>query len=119
VILKYKNKLYSSADLPIFLYFRNEKNKKEFLNILTNYTKPDIFVKLTCFDIALAGNTVIKDKRSTLYINMETMDEKRHVQRYVYDSEETSNAVISTPPDIKPRILEEWIERLTKDINMS
>jgi len=119
VILKYKNKLYSSADLPIFLYFRNEKNKKEFLNILTNYTKPDIFVKLPCFDIALAGNTVIKDKRSTLYINMETMDEKRHVQRYVYDSEETSNAVISTPPDIKPCILEEWIERLTKDINMS
>jgi len=39
------------------------------------------------------------------------VDEKRYIQRYLYDSTDESNAVISTPPDIKPRILEEWIER--------
>ena len=44
------------------------------------------------------------------------MEEKRYIQRYLYDSHEDSNAVISTPPDIKPDILEKWIEKHTQGL---
>jgi len=115
VILKYKNKKYSSEDLPIFLYFKTETHKKDFINKLMSYT-PNEFVRFDCVDIALAGNTLITDKRSALYINLKTLEEKKHIQRYMFDAEENSNAVISTPPDIKPSTLEEWIERHTKDL---
>lgn len=115
MVLKYRNKKYSSEDLPIFLYFATQANRKEFINKLAGYT-PNEFVRFDCVDIALAGNTVIKDKRAALFINLETIEEKRHIQRYMFDAEEDSNAVISTPPDIKPRVLEEWIEKHTKDL---
>ena len=116
VILKYKNKTYSSADLPIFLYFKNPRDKNEFINNLIGYTKPNEFMRVECVYFALAGNTVIKDKRSGLFINLETMEEKRYIQRYLYDSADDSNAVISTPPDINLTILEDWIEKLTKNL---
>ena len=116
MILKYKNKTYSSADLPIFLYFKNPTDKNEFINNLVNYTKPNEYIRVNCVHFALAGNTIIKDKRSGLYINLETMEEKRHIQRYLYDSTDDSNAVISTPPDIELDVLENWIEKLTRNL---
>jgi len=119
VIIKYKNKTYSSEDLPIFLYFKCPKDKKDFINLLTIYHKPNIFVKINSVDFILAGNTIIKDKRSAIYINMETIDEKRHIQRYLFNSNDESNAVISTPPDIRPVILEEWISRHAKNLILS
>jgi len=111
VILKYRNKTYSSEDVPIFIYFFSKEKKDDFINTLCTYTEPNKFVRFDSVGVALVGNTVIKDKRAGIYINLKTMDEKRYIQRYLYDSTDESNAVISTPPDIKPRILEEWIER--------
>jgi len=116
VVLKYRNKKYSSEDLPIFLYFKDTKSKKEFINALAIYREPNVFVRFNCVDFAIAGNTVIKDKRAGLYINLESIEEKKDIQRYMFNTDDESNAVISTPPDIKPRILEEWIEKYTKDL---
>jgi len=116
VIIKYKNKTYNSDDLPIFLYFKNASDKNEFINNLVNYTKPKEFVRIHCVTVALVDNTLIKDKRSGLFLSLDTMEEKRYIQRYLYDSHEDSNAVISTPPDIKPDILEKWIEKHTQGL---
>jgi len=116
VVLKYKNKKYNSDDVPLFLYFKSNKNKREFIDILANYNIVNEFIVVKCVDIVLAGNKVIKDKRSDLYINIPSKEEKREIQRYLFDSDDESNAVISTPPDIKPLILEEWISKHTKDL---
>jgi len=116
VDIKYKKKTYSSADLPIFLYFKSQKSKREFINDLNNYQVLGEFVVFNCIDFAIAGNTVIKDKRSNIYLSLESIEEKKHIQRYMFNSDDESNAVISTPPDIKPRILEEWISKHTKDL---
>ena len=116
MVLKYRNKTYSSDDLPIFLYFKDANHKNEFINNLVGYTKPKEFIRIYCVEVALAGNTVIKDKRAGLYISLETMEEKRHIQRYLYNSNEDSNAVIATPPDIELHILENWIEKHTEGL---
>ncbi len=47
MVLKYRNKTYSSDDLPVFLFFRKDANKRNFINELNNYTKPDTFIKIT------------------------------------------------------------------------
>jgi hypothetical protein len=111
VILKYKNKTYDSDDLPIFLFFKAYNNKRDFVNTLSNYNEYNKFVRFVSVDVALAGNTVIKDKRSTLYISLDSKEEKQSLQKHIFNNDEDSNAIISTPPDISPRILEEWIER--------
>ena len=111
MILKYKNKVYNSNDLPIFLYFKKSCKKREFINDLSNYNKFNSFARITSVDVAIAGNTVIKDKRSALYINFECKREKQSLQRHIFNESEESNAVISSPSDIGPTILGEWIER--------
>lgn len=116
MVLKYKNKKYDSDDVPLFLYFKSNKNKREFIDVLANYDINNDFVPVRCVDIALAGNTLIKDKRADLFIKIPSKEEKKDIQRYLFDSNDDSNAVISTPPDIKPRILEEWISKHTKDL---
>jgi len=116
VVLKYKNKCYNSDDVPLFLYFKSVKNKEEFIDLLANYDIVNEYVLVNCVDIALAGNTVVKGKRAKLYINIPSKEEKREIQRYLFDSNDESNAVISTPPDIKPSILEKWIGKHTKDL---
>ena len=111
MVLKYKDKIYSSENLPIFLYFKKNANKRNFINELNNYSKPNSFVKITSVDVALAGNAVIKDKRSTLYFSLETIEEKQSLQRQIFNTPEDSNAIISTPGDIELRIIEQWIEK--------
>lgn len=111
MVLRYKNKTYSSDDLPIFLFFKKNTNKRNFINELNNYNNPDTFVKFTSIDVALAGNTVIKDKRSYLYINLKTIEEKQSLQRQIFNTPEDSNAIISTPSDIELRIIEMWVEK--------
>jgi spore coat protein CotH len=110
VVLKYKNKFYSSDDLPILLFFKSTKRKREFVNEVNNYTDFETFFKLLSVDVALAGSTVIKDKRSSLYIKFESLLEKKSLQKQLFDNIEDSNAVISTPLDIKIEVLREWIE---------
>jgi len=111
MVLKYRNKTYSSDDLPIFLFFRKDANKRNFINELNNYTKPDTFIKITSIDVVLAGNTIIKDKRSSLYFSLKTIEEKQCLQRQIFNTPEDSNAIISTPADIELRIIEQWIEK--------
>ncbi len=110
MVLKYKNKFYSSDDLPILLFFKSTKRKREFVNEVNNYTNFEVFFKLLSVDVALAGSTVIKDKRSSLYIKFESLLEKKSLQKQLFDNIEDSNAVISTPLDIKIEVLREWIE---------
>ena len=110
MVLKYKNKLYSSDDLPILLFFKSARKKREFVNEVNNYTDFEDFFKLLSVDVALAGSTVIKDKRSSLYIKFESQLEKKSLQKQLFDNIEDSNAVISTPFDIKIEVLREWIE---------
>lgn len=111
VTLKYRKKIYSSDDLPIFLFFKKQSNKKQFINELAAYVAFKEFVPLSSVDIVLAGNTVIKDKRSTLYFSLENIDEKRSLQKKLFSTAEESNAIISTPYDIKERDIEAWILR--------
>ncbi len=111
MVLKYKNKLYDSNDLPIFLYFKKNNNKREFINTLSNYSEFKNFTKFTSIDVAIAGNTVIKDKRSSIFIKFESKCEKQTLQRHIFNESEYSNAIISSPGDIGPDILGEWIER--------
>jgi len=118
VIVKYKNKKYSSEDLPIFLYFNSTEAKRIFINDLANYNILNQFVHFTSIDFALLGNTAVKSKRAKLYISLDSIEEKKHIQRYLFNSDDESNAVISTPPDIRPRTLEEWIRRhLSEEIS--
>ena len=116
MILKYKNKYYDSGDVPLFLYFKSNKNKDEFINILANLDIVNEFIPVKCVSIALAGNLIIKDKRAQLFVRIPEKEEKKEIQRYLFDSYDESNAVISTPPDIQPPVLEEWINRYTKDL---
>ena len=89
------------------------ESKREFINELNNYNDPDTFVRITSVDVVLAGNTVIKDKRSYLYLNLESLKEKQSLQRQIFNTPEDSNAVISTPSDIELRIIEKWIQKNT------
>lgn len=111
MVLKYKNKIYSSEDLPIFLFFKTIEHKRNFVNDLNNYNKPNTFVRFHSIDVAFAGNTVIKDRRSSLYFNLDSLEEKRSLQKHIHNTAEDSNAIISTPADIEPRVLEQWIEK--------
>ena len=110
MVIKYKNKIYNSDDLPIFLYFKKLERKKEFIDELNSYNKPNTFVKILSIDVILAGNAVIKDKRSSVYFSLETIEEKQSLQRQIFNTPEDSNAIISTPADIKLNIIERWIE---------
>ena len=108
--VKYKNKTYSSDDLPIFLFFKKEKNKREFIDNLSVFNNYSNFTKFQCIDVILAGNTVIKDKRSCVYLTFESVEEKQSLQRSLFANLPDSNAIISSPLDIDKVALEKWIE---------
>lgn len=110
MVIKYKNKEYSSEDLPIFLFFKKLDRKKEFINELNNYNNPNTFIKIYSIDVILAGNAVIKDKRSSIYFNLETIEEKQSLQRQIFNTPEDSNAIISTPSDIQLDVIEKWVK---------
>ena len=108
--LKYKNKVYDSDDIPLFLYFKTFEHKKSFINTLakydvgTNAEAPDVYV-------AFAGNTIIKDKRSKLYYCIESREEKNTILRSMYDDGETeNNEMVCSPPDIPEESLITWIQ---------
>lgn len=109
MVIKYKNKLYNSEDLPILLYFKSYIRKKEFINELSNYAVTSGFAKINSIDVVLAGNTVIKDKRSATYFCLESIEEKKSLQKQIFNTPEDNNAIISTPGDINLEILEKWI----------
>lgn len=116
MVLKYKNKIYSSEDLPILLFFKSLPNKRNFINEVSNYAAPKEFIKLTSIDVALAGNTVMKDKRCTIYMKFESLEEKKSLLRQIHNTPEDSNAVVSTPDDIEISVIERWIESYVTDL---
>ena len=108
--IKYRNKTYSSEDIPLFIYFKENDNQKEFLNILRTYNTGE-FCKLKCVFSILAGNTVIKDKRAPIYFCIEDDDEKRILQKSLFDNVDDNNAMICSPPDINERVIGEWVDK--------
>lgn len=111
MIIKYKNKTFSSEDLPIFVYFKTDSNRKEFLNQLVYY-KLGEFCRLTCVHSILAGNTVIKNKRAYTYFKINDKEEKRLLQRSLWDNDDPdNNAMMCAPPDIKENNLLNWVEK--------
>lgn len=109
--VKYRNKIYSSTDVPLFFYFKTPKNKNEFIDFLANNLLIKEYKRATSIYVILAGNTVIKDKRAGIYISFDEKEEKKHLQKSIFFNPEDSNAFLCSPPDIKERDLEIWLER--------
>lgn len=108
--VKYRNKIYSSTDLPLFFYFKNAVNKNEFIDFLANNSLIKEFKKVPSVYVILAGNTVIKDKRAGIYISFDEILEKKHLQKSIFFNPEDSNAFLCSPPDINENSLEIWLE---------
>ncbi len=109
--IKYKNKIYNSDDVPLFLYFIDNNQKKDFITILANYNV-NCFKPIHCLHSILAGNTLIKDKRSKIYFCIETKDEKRLLLKNAfYNNDSDNNAMICSPNDIPEQSLIMWIEK--------
>jgi hypothetical protein len=115
VNIKYRNKIYSSNDLPIFVYFKTEDNRQDFINTLNNY-QVGTFKPIRCIHSILAGNTLIKDKRSCIQFNIEDVEEKRILQKSLYNNDEENNAMLCGPGDIDEGILLDWIEKYINKI---
>lgn len=109
--VKYRNKIYSSADLPLFFYFKEIANKNEFIDFLANNSLIKEFKKVSSVHVILAGNTVIKDKRAGIYISFDESIEKKHLQKSIFFNPEDSNAFLCSPPDINEGTLEVWLEK--------
>lgn len=111
MIIKYRNKNYSSEDLPIFVYFKTDFNRKEFLSILAHY-KLGTYYRITCTHAILAGNTIIKDKKAYIYFRIDEKEEKRLLQRSLWENDEPdNNAMMCAPSDIKETNLLSWVEK--------
>lgn len=109
--LKYRNKTYSSEDVPMFLYFKTASHKRSFVTTLVGY-KLGTFTEIKDLHSALAGNVVIKDKRAKMFFCIDDKDEKDIIQKCVYEEVSSeNNAIICSPPDIKEDILIEWVQK--------
>jgi len=112
VKLKYRNKIYNSERIPLFLYFKSSSARKEFANVLLKYEKLNEFKQFNLVHSILAGNTVIKDKRAPIFFSIDTKEERGVLIKGLFIVEdEDSNAMLCTPPDIKEEILQDWIEK--------
>ena len=81
MVIKYKNKIYDSDDIPIFIFFKTSQNRKEFIKIINYYSNYNSFLSINSIHTILAGNTVIKDKRSPLAVAIKTREEKICIQK--------------------------------------
>lgn len=109
--IKYRELLYKSEDVPIFVYFKTDDNRQNFINTLNEY-KVGTFKPIKGVHSILAGNTIIKDKRTNIYLNIENIEEKRVLQKNLFDNNfEENNAMLCSPPDIDEAVLLEWVQR--------
>jgi len=92
VYIKYRDKTYSSIDLPIFIYFKTDKNRNDFINLLQFY-ELGTWCRVNCMYFVLAGKTVIKDKRSLFDTN-----------------DADNNAMMCAPDDIDEDTLLKWVQ---------
>lgn len=60
----------------------------------------------------LAGNTLIKDKRAKIYFSIDNVDEKRNLQKNLFDNDvDENNAMLCSPGDIDENVLHAWIDK--------
>jgi hypothetical protein len=112
VVIKYKNKTYDSVDVPFFIFFKNPKTRKDFVNFVNNYKELNTFTRLDCVHGILAGSSIIKDKRSTILINIENKEEKQFLQKNLFAAHPAeSNALLISPGDIDQQVLEDWVSK--------
>jgi len=110
VYIKYRDKTYSSTDLPIFIYFKTDKNRNDFINLL-QYYELGTWCKVNCMYFVLAGKSVIKDKRAFIYFRIDEKEEKRTLQRSLFDTNDAdNNAMMCAPDDISEEILLKWVQ---------
>ena len=109
--IKYRDQLYRSEDIPIFVYFKTDNNRQNFINDLNDY-KVGTFKLIKSIHSILAGNTIIRDKRAYIYFNIENIEEKKILQKSLFDSNvEGNNAMLCSPPDIDEDVLLKWVEK--------
>ena len=109
--IRYRKQIYSSENIPIFVYFKTDGNRKEFLNVLNEY-QVGTFKPVKCIHSVLAGNTIIKDKRALVYLNIDDIEEKKILQKSLFDNNfEENNAMLCSPPDIDEDVLLKWVEK--------
>ena len=109
--IKYRNKVYSSDDIPIFIYFKTDKNREEFVNLL-QYYKLGTYCRVNCMHLVFAGKQVIKDKRAFIYFRIDEKEEKRTLQRSLFNIGDTdNNAMLCAPSDISEDNLMLWVEK--------
>ena len=115
--IKYRDKIYNSEDIPLFLYFKAPLNKKHFSDILINYNIGN-YCQLTNLKGALAGNTAITDMRSKIYFCIEDREEKILLQKSMYyEDDADNNAIICSPSDVPEQSLITWIEENISRVN--
>ena len=109
--IRYRKLLYRSEDIPIFVFFKTDSNRQDFINTLNEY-KVGTFKPIKGIHSILAGNTVIRDKRANIYLNIENIEEKRILQKSLFDNNfEENNAMLCSPPDIDEDVLLKWVEK--------
>jgi len=117
VNIKYRDQLYKSEDIPIFVYFKTDSNRQDFINDLNDY-KVGTFKYIKGIYSVLAGNIVIKDKRANIYFNIENIEEKKILQKSLFDSNvEGNNAMLCSPPDIDETVLLDWVQKKLPELS--
>jgi hypothetical protein len=116
VKVKYRNKIYSSEDIPIFFYFKEVSKKDEFITFLANNSLINEYKQIPAIHAILAGNTIIKDKRARIYLSFDEDIEKKVLQKSIFFNPQDSNAFLCSPSDIEERNLEIWIEKYIDSI---
>lgn len=115
--IRYRKQIYSSENIPIFVYFKTDVNRKEFINVLNEY-QVGTFKPIKCIHSVLAGNTIIKDKRALVYLNIDDIEEKRVLQRSLFDNDfENNNAMLCSPSDINETVLLDWVQKNLNELS--
>jgi hypothetical protein len=118
VVLKYRDKEYNSEDVPLFLMFKTLTHKKKFINSIASH-KLKTYFNTKDIQVALAGNTCLKDKRTKFYIRIDIKEEKNIISKCMFLDENTdNNSIVCAPYDIPETVIGNWIENnLQKLIN--
>ena len=59
----------------------------------------------------LAGSILVKDKRAKIYFSIDNVDEKRTLQKNLFDNDvDENNAMLCSPGDIDENVLHAWID---------
>ena len=115
--IKYRDKIYSSEDVPLFVYFKTDANRREFINILQHYVV-GTYCRVNCIQFVLAGKAVIKDKRAVMYFCIIDKVEKRTLQRNLFNvPDEDNNAMMCAPADIDENILLDWVQKHLEELD--